>query len=79
MSKFITEPGELVPVSEIGPPRTPDQLFYRLGVYCESEAVQREALAEWLRDNEPIPIMRVVLEYDGYVDAEGRLIPAAAA
>ncbi len=79
MSKFVTEPGELVPVDELGPPRSPGQLFMDLGVYCEADAVQRKALAEWLRENEPIPIMRMALEVEGYTDADGRLIPAAAA
>lgn len=79
MSKFITEPGEFVLDSEIGPPCTPGQLFADLGVYCESDAVQRAALAEWLRENEPIPLLRIGLEYAGLIDAEGRPIPAEAA
>lgn len=79
MSKFVVEPGELVPVDEVGPPRTPGQLFMDLGVYCASDAVRREALAEWLGENEPIPILRMGLEYAGLIDANGRPMPAAAA
>jgi hypothetical protein len=77
MSKFVAEPGELVPVDEVGSPRTPGQLFMDLGVYCDSDAARREALVGWLGENEPIPILRVGLEYAGLIDADGRPLDAA--
>lgn len=72
MSKFVTEPGELLPERELGPPRTPCQLFTRLGVFGESDDVWRSALAEWLTENEPVPWLRMALEFRGFIDADGR-------
>lgn len=51
------------------------QLFSRLGVFCESDAVRQEALAEWLRENEPVPNLRLALEFRGLIDDEGRAVP----
>lgn len=79
MSKFITEPGELIPVSEAGPPKTPGHLFGDLGVFGESDAAKRTALAEWLRSNEPVPNLRMALEFRGFIDADGRPLDAAQA
>lgn len=75
MSKFVTEPGEMVLAGEAGPPLTPCQLFMDLGVFGESDAVWRTELAEWLRDNEPVPILRMALEFRGLIDTNGNAIP----
>jgi hypothetical protein len=77
MSKFITEPGEMIPLSEAGPPQTPGGLFSDLGVFGESDAAKRTALAEWLRSNEPVPNLRMALEFRGFIDADGRPLDAA--
>lgn len=77
MSKFVTEPGELVLTSELGPPQTPGQVFSRLGVFGESDVAKRVALAEWLADNEPVPNLRMALEFRGFIDADGRPLDAA--
>jgi hypothetical protein len=79
MSKFITEPGELIPVSEAGPPQTPGGLFSDLGVFGRSDAAKRTALAEWLRSNKPVPNLRMALEFRGFIDAEGRPLGAVQA
>jgi hypothetical protein len=72
MSKFVTEPGELVPVSEAGPPSTPGGLFAELGVFGEPEPVRRAAAHAWLAENEPVPWLRLGLEHCGFIDADGR-------
>lgn len=72
MSKFVTEPGELVPVSEAGPPSTPGGLFADLGVFGESMEVKRVAVHAWLAENEPVPWLRMALEFRGFIDADGR-------
>jgi hypothetical protein len=72
MSKFITEPGELVPESELGPPSTPGGLFTDLGVFGESMETKRAAVHAWLAESEPVPWLRMGLEHGGFIDADGR-------
>lgn len=62
MNKFV-DGVDFVPVDT--PPRTPSQLFLRLGVYGAAEDERRAAIAEWLKHNEPATNLRLALEYRG--------------
>lgn len=57
MSRFVSQPGELVPVDEFVP-YTVQQLESLLHVRDEPEDVRRAAIEEWLETNEPTPRLR---------------------
>lgn len=62
MSKFT----ENLSLAEIGaPPKSATQLLTQLGVREQPKAAQRDAVAAWLQDHEPVPVLRMGLEYWG--------------
>lgn len=62
MSKF-TEDLHLVEVGS--PPTSPSQLLRDLGVWTAAKGDQSAAVAKWLEDHEPVPVLRMGLEYWG--------------
>jgi hypothetical protein len=68
MNKFIDDV-RVVFEADLGPPRTPSQLLSRLNLHGEPKAIQRVAVAEWLKTNEPNRVMRIGLEVYELVEA----------
>lgn len=64
--RFIAEPGDFVP-GRI-PPRTPESVLRKLGVLGEPADVERAALREWLKSNEPNDILRANFAYSEFAD-----------
>lgn len=71
MSKFV-DGVTFTEEHKVGPPGTPAALFTDLGIWDESEHVQRAAVHDWLANNEPVPWLRMALEFRGFIDADGR-------
>lgn len=71
MSKFV-DGVTFTEEHKVGPPGTPAALFTDLGVWDEPDPVQRVAVHDWLNENEPEPNLRMVLEFRGFIDADGR-------
>lgn len=56
----------LTPMNYSGPPTNLPMLLSRLGVKGKPKAEQRAAVEEWLKDNEPIGLLRLqVRRLDG--------------
>lgn len=69
MSRF-TDDLHLVPGDS--PPTTPSGLFLDMGVFTASRAEQQAAVDEWLKHNEPLPFLRLSLEYRGFIPKRPR-------
>jgi hypothetical protein len=62
-------------------PYTPSQLLAKLGVRDAPKQRRRHAVASWLEDNEPTPLLRRFLADDGLIEsaAAGKTPPRSAA
>jgi hypothetical protein len=69
MNRFV-DGVDFVPVDT--PPRTPSQLFLRLGVFGAPIADRQAAVSEWLKHNEPATNLRLALEYRGLMPKRPR-------
>jgi len=54
-----------VPVEDAPDPTTATGLVSRLGIWDRSHAEQRAAIATWLRDHEPSPLLARTLRSQG--------------
>lgn len=61
MSRFTEDPFA-IPIEVEWNPRSPAQLLSQLGMSGKPKDVQREAVAEWLERNEPLPFLLMGLE-----------------
>lgn len=68
MSKFTHD----LKLVEVGaPPKSTSQLLGQLDMHGKPATVQRAAVAAWLEDHEPVPILRLSLEYCGLLPGGG--------
>lgn len=57
----------LTPMNYSGPPTNLPMLLSRLGVKGKPQAMQRVAVAEWLKNNTPVGLLPFELEDEGYI------------
>ncbi len=70
MSRFcddlvILGPGEKPPLA------TTRALLEELGVAAKPRETQQRAVADWLRENEPNQVLRIVLRLEGFLPEDG--------
>jgi hypothetical protein len=69
---FVMESGELGRPGEPEPILSLRDLLVVLGVHGGSGSPQREAVAAWLVDRKPEPLLRAALDRAGYLPTEHR-------
>lgn len=57
----------LTPMNYSGPPTNLPMLLSRLGVRGKPHAVQRAAVAKWLKSNTPVGLLPFELKDKGYI------------
>lgn len=69
MAKFnrFIDGVEFIPLDSDWTPYTPSQLLAKLGVRDAPKRHQREAVADWLGENQPTTFLRMCLEDDGLI------------
>jgi hypothetical protein len=70
--RFAMEPGEVRRPGDQVPVLSTRDLLIVLGVHRASEEAKRAAVAEWLSDHDPEPLLRAALERSGYLSGSPR-------